>query len=226
MRITIALKESIFDCKIKITDSHGDRFYHASVFDEPCAITAEVFDSDFRLSLIPMAADVNEALDEMEWHSWKGKLAKKATGFLMGLVDKSLLRVGCEYLVTGVEDGDRLDVNLQSYAFGTFDRLDIFEMIPLSYSFFEVSSFNRYFKLTDAYEVNRKDVIKLAKKLAFAGGFGYGIICGIITYPLEMARIRLLSRNKRILRTLRKFNNFSNEKRQRFLEKQERFFNK
>ena len=229
VKIFLVLKESIYDCKIKISDSHGERNYYISALCEEgmtsSSITAEIFDNEFSISLVPITADVKSALDEIEDNDWKDKLAKKATGFLMNSLDKMILRVGCTYYIEGLQDGDRLDITLQSYAFGTFDRFDILELIPICYAFFEVSNFNKYYKLTNAYETNRKDVLKFAKTFAFAEILSNGFFLTLFTYPIQVSRVKRLTKNKKISKTLTKFNNLSDAERQRFLEKQEKFFN-
>ncbi len=228
-KIFLVLKESIYDCKIKIFDSQGERYYYISALYEEgmtsSSITAEVFDNKFSLSLIPITADVKSVLNEMEENDWKDKLAKKAAGFLMNSVDKTILRVGCNYHIEGLQDGDRLDITLQSYAFGTFDRFDILELVPICYTFFEVANFNEYYKLTDAYETNQKDVLKFAKTFASAAVLGNGFFLTLFTYPIQVSRVKCLTKNKKILKVLTKFNNLSDTERQRFLEKQENFFN-
>lgn len=230
MKITIVLKDSIYDCKIKITDSHGERYYHISALCEEgiksSAITAEIFDNDFSLSLIPMMTDTKKVLDEFDVNDWKDKVAKKASKVLFSALDKMFLRVGCNYNIVGLQEGDRLDISLQNYAFATFDRFDILELITMSYSFFEVSNFNDYYKLTDAYETNRKDVLKFAKTFAFSDIFGNGLFLTLFTYPIQVSRIKRLTKNKKILKTLTKFNNLSDTERQRFLEKQEKFLDR
>ena len=230
MKITLVLKESIYDCKIKISDSQGERYYYISALCEEglnsSSITAEVFDNEFSLSLIPITADVKPILNEFEKNDRKDKLAKKATGFLMNSLDKMILRVGCNYHIEGLQDGDRLDITLQNYVFGTFDKLDILELVPMSYMFFEVANFNEYYKLTDAYETNRKDVLKFAKTFAFADVLGNGFFLTLFTYPIQVSRVKRLTKNKKISKVLTKFNNLSDAERQRFLEKQEKFFDR
>ncbi len=225
MRITLVLKESIYDCKIQITDSKGSRYYMLALCDETAisSVTVDVFDDEFDLALIPVMPDTESLLNEWEENNWKDKLAKKASKFLLNTLDKMILRVGCNYHVVGLQDGDRLDISMQYYAFGTFDRFNILELAPICYMFFEASNFNDRFQLTNAYETNRKDVLKYAKTFAFADGLGNGLILSLFTYPIQVGRMKRLTNNKKILKTLTKFNHLSDTERQRFLEKQERF---
>lgn len=230
MKISLALKESIYDCKIKIIDSHGERYYYISALCEEEAtsssITAEVFDNDFDLTLIPIMPDTNSMLNDFEENNWKDRFAKKATKVLFSSLEKAILRVGCTYRVEQAHDGDRLDINLQTYILGTFDRFDILEFVPMCYMFFEVANFNEYYKLTDAYETNRKDVLKFAKTFAFAEVLGNGFFATLFTYPIQVSRAKHLTKNKKIAKVLTKFNNLSDTERQRFLEKQEKFLDK
>ena len=230
MKITLVLKESIYDCKIKISDSHGERYYYISALceDETVTpfITAEVYDNDFDLTLIPIMPDTTSMLNDFEENNWIDKFAKKATKVLFSSLEKAILRVGCTYRVEQVQDRERLDINLQTYTFGTFDRFDLLELIPMMYMFFEVSNFNNLFNLIDAYETNRRDVLKFAKTFAFADVLGNGFFLTLFTYPIQVSRIKRLTKNKKISKFLTKFNNLSDVERQRFLENQEKFFDR
>lgn len=230
MKITVVLKESIYDCKIKITDSCGERDYYISAICEDglnsSSIVVDVFDNEFSISLIPIMPDFNPMLNEFEPNNWKEKLATKATSVLLNSVEKNILRVGCNYNIVNLQDGDRLDITLQMYVYRTFDRFDILELIPMIYAFFEVTNFNDRFKLTDAYETNRKDVLKFAKTMNLIGIVGDGLFTTLIMYPIQVSRIKRLTKNKKILKTLTKFNKLSDKDRQRFLEKQEKFLDR
>ena len=218
MKISLILKESIYDCKIKITDSKGERFYYISALGEeekdPAPILLDVFDNEFSISLIPTIGDKTAMLNEFETNNWKDKLIKKVGSFLLDTFDRMPLHVGCDYHIVGLQDGDHLDITLQCYVFGTFDRLEILELIPVMYCFFEPSNSDKLYRLTNAYGINRKDVLKFVRSLAFLSLF---------TYPMQMARVKYLTRNKKVKKLLTKFNNLSDVERQRFFEKQEKY---
>jgi hypothetical protein len=93
----------------------------------------------------------------------------------------------------------------------------------MCYAFFEVSNFNNYFKLKKAYETNRKDVIKFAKSFALTDIFGTGFLGTLFTYPIQVGRIRYLTNNKKVFKTLYKFNNYTDDERQAFFEKLNKF---
>ena len=223
MRLTLFLRETIYDCRILITDSHGKREYYISALtnDGP-SVDAEFFDDDFSLSVIPMLTDSKNILNEFESNTLIDKFAKKLAKTLMNALDTMTLRVACTYRITGCQDGDRLDISLQSYVFGTFDRFDIFELAPIMYAFFEVFDLNRRFKLTEAYETNRTSVLKFIKKFALADAFG----SGILMYPIQMHRAKRLTNAKKISKTLLRFNAMDEAERERFLTKQEKYMNK
>lgn len=230
MRVSFVLKESIYDCKIQITDMQGCRHYLIPALTDNNMsnqhITVDIYGNEFNLTLIPLMPDMNSALNELEENSWKDRFAKKTTKLLASSLDKMVLRVGCTYHVSDLQDGNRLDIALQNYTFGTFDRFDLLELIPAMYMFFEVSKPEKRLRLINAYETNRKDVVKAARMLALADGFGNGFFLTLFTYPIQVSRIKHLTKNRKILKILTKFNEFSDLQRQQFLEKQERFFDR
>ena len=222
MEISLDLKESMYDCEIQITDTHGSRSYYisASGDDIPAhPVRAEIFDNECMIRLVPVMQNTKAVLSDFEVNTWKDKLAKKTSKMLLDAVDKTILRVGCDYKLVDLQDGDLLDINLQIYTFGTFDRFDLLGLFPVSYMFFEISKSNKFFKLAEAYGTNRKSVLKYVRSLSLTGILEYGILT-IFTYPVQVHRVKRLTRNKKILKHLTKFNTFSNAERQRFLDKQ------
>lgn len=229
MKIIFSLKESIYDCKLKITDTQGDCYYLIRApkdNDTPIEyITVDVCGTEFDLELIPLFPDVDSALNEIDNKHWTDKFVKKAAKGLFESLEKMILRVGCNYHISKLQDGDRLDINLQCYTFGTFDRYNILEMIPMMYMFFDVCHFNKRFTTTKAFETNRKDVLKSAKIWALSDGFVNGLFLGLLTYPIQVGRIRHLSKNKKINKVIHKLCHMSEIERQKIFAKQEEFFN-
>lgn len=230
MQIKFVLTESIYDCKIKITDSRGSRYYYISALceegAEPPFAVAEVFDGDFSLSLIPMMANTKAMMNEFDTNNWKEKLAQKAAGLILKSLEKIILHVGCSYHMVDVQDGDCLEIRFQTYAFGSFDRWELLALVPMCYAFFEVFGRKERYKLTDAFETNRKAVLKFTRTVLLMDSVFMGFFLLPITYFFQMSRTKRLTKNKKILKTLTKFNNLSAAERERFLEKQEEFFNK
>ncbi len=230
MKITLALSESIYDCKIEITDSNGSRDYYIPALevgaDTASYVTADIFDNDFDLKLTPVAINIKPTLGELEDTNWKDKFAKKTVDVLFSFVNKIMLQVECTYRVENVQDGDRLDINLQAYVFGRFDRFDLLELIPACYIFFEASSFNSRYRLTEAKAKNRKEVMRSARGLALTDLLGNGFFETLIAYPIQVNRMRYITSDKTVKKRLTRFNNLSESERQKFLDKQEKFFDR
>ena len=75
--------------------------------------------------------------------------------------------------------------------------------------------------LRDAFETNRKEVISLAKKLALLD-FGLHLI---VTYPFQVGRIKRLSKDKKIKKTLIAFDRMDENARQKILIRKEKYMN-
>lgn len=226
MKITFMLKDSSCDCKIQITDQQGIRYYYITTSHEDVTtnryITVEIFSDEFDLMIVPITPDFNSMIEDVETRSWMDRVAKKAAKVLGEAVDKGALRVGCNYYIKGLQDGDRLDIDLQSYIFGTFAQYLWLDLPPMIFVYYEVSNFNNRYEPYNAFGINRKDVIKTYRAFAFADSFDLGLLFSLISYPILMGRIRHLSKNKKIFKTIRKFHNMSEEQRQKVLENMEK----
>jgi hypothetical protein len=186
-------------------------------------VAVDVYGTEFDLALTPVMPAENSVLSGVDGDNWKDKLLNKAGKALFSFAEKMMLRVECRYHIDNLQDGDRLEISLQKYVFGTFDRYDILELIPMMYMFFEVSNFNARYKPAEAVGVNRKEFIKFAKSYVLTYIPSNGIFA-FITYPLQVGRIKRLSKNKKILKVLSKFHNMSEAERQKIIEKQEKMF--
>ena len=231
MTVSFVLKESVYDCMIKITDSHGEQCYYIPCLQEEGAnsssIMVEIFDYEFDLTLTPAMPNMSPLINEFEEKNWKDKLAKKASKLLCDAFEKTILRVGCCYHIDEIKDGDCIDITLQTYVFRTFDRYDLLEIYPVMYMFFEVFRDEKRLNLTTAFETNRKEVLKAARGITLASAFGVDFFLTLIlVYPIQISRVKRLTKNKKIAKTLKKFHNLSNAKRLEFLDKQEKFIDR
>ena len=225
MKVLLNLENSVFDCQVKITDSHGSRFYFISQGDDSSApryITIDVFDDSFTLSLVPVISSVKAQLNEENPRNFFEKTLKMLSKLGISTIESVALRIGCDYHISGLAEGDRLDISWQEMAF----RYSIFssfvlEETPIIYCFFEVFSFNKLCKLTNAYALNRKEYLKVLKKLSLIGGFSVWYIFEIFVFPIQKYILKRFSNDKIIKRKLIKFNSFSEEKRKKFLKKME-----
>lgn len=220
MKIKLQFDNSIYNCQVIIRDPSGSRTHTVNLEeDRPVSLETDVAGSDFRLTVIPKMADYESALAGADIQDWKDKLAAKVGRVLFSILDHMLLRVGCTYTVAGIPENGMICLSPQEYVFGMFDRFDLLELIPMAYMFFEASCNGVLCECTDAFATNRKEVLASARKLALVD-FGLHLL---FTYPIQVGRIKRLTSDKKVKRTLVKFNRSSQEQRQKILEKKEKF---
>ena len=223
MKATLSFSGSIYNCEVIIKDSFGSKNYIIELDGEqPVFLEIDIEGSSFEMTLIPEMADYRSALSNMEVHNWKDKLAKKIGGTLCSIMDRAVLRVGCTYRVCGIEENDVICLSGQEYIFESFDKLDLFDIVPMMYSFFEAYHNGLLCECTDTFAQNRKDVVSAAKKLVLLD-FGLHLI---ITYPLQIGRVKRLTSDKKVKSTIIKFNRMDKEERQKALDKKERIMSK
>lgn len=229
MKVRFVLDNSFYDCQLQITDRQGTRDFCLCVLSEDAIqfpfLDMDIAEDAFDLTVIPTMADYRSVLEEFDRTDWKDRFAQSATDLMLSAVEKMLLRVGCRYHIQGVQDGAVLHINSQEYAFGTFDRFDLLELIPMMYMFYEVSLCDHRFTLTDAFETNRNDVVRSAKKIALADILGNGFLGALFSYPIQVGRIKRLCQNKEIFKTLHAFDTMDAAERQKILDRKEQYFN-
>lgn len=217
MKLRLEFSNSIYDCQMIVKDAYGkyEQYFALAQKTDDAPLTAEieVDDGEVDLSLLPIAVNYGELLDDSEQQTWKDKLINKVVGKGLDLLLKSLLVVGCTYHISGVVDGDVLFVNCGWY--GHESQLD---MIPIAYMYYEVDGFGKTHIPTAAWGINRDEVIKGARKLALLD-FGPELI---FTYPIGVSRVKRLTKDKRVLKTLQKFYSLPEAKRQAIRAKMKR----
>lgn len=223
MKVFLHISDSIFSCNIEITDASGTQSHFVSLEeaepDRPYEMEIDVGSPDFTLTVIPNVDHYKAVLSDMEIQNWKDKLAKKVGNALLSMLDHSMLRVGCAYVITEAVENDVIHIRGQEYVFGTFDKLDLFGLIPMVYTFFEASRNGVLCRCSTAFPTNRKEVISHAKKLALCN-FGLQLI---FTYPFQMGRIKRLTTDRKVRKTLTKFNQLSEQNRKKVLARKEKF---
>lgn len=217
MKVLLQFFESIYNCQVTVKDASGERRYFADLFgvenDGENLLCIEVESGEFELTIEPTMVDYKDAFSQMKISDWKDKLARKIGNTLFSAVDNMFLRVGCSYSLSGVKDGDTVSVYCQQYAFGNYDKLDLLELIPMAYMFFEVYFKDIRCELLNAFGLNGKEVISSSRKIALIN-FGIGLLT---TYPIQVGRIKRLSSNRKIRKTLIRFNKMTEKKRKRYM---------
>ena len=226
MKVSLIISSSLYNCEVIVKDRLESKNYIVNLEDKQSdLLEIDVESANFELTLIPRMADYQPTFSDMEIQNWKDKLAQKVGNALCSMLDKMLLRVGCTYTVSGIKENDVIYVSGQEYCFGIFDKFDkfdLFELIPMAYMFFEASYNGVLCKCSDAFAMNRKQVISSAKKLVLLD-FGLHLI---FTYPIQVGRIKMLTSDRKIKKTLVKFNKLSEKERQEVLDKKEKFMSR
>ena len=216
MRLSLDFSNSPYDCEVIIKDRSEIHNYVVNVSDKQSE------SSRFELTLIPKMPDYKSAFSDMEIQNFKDRLAQKIGNTLCSVFDKMLLRVGCTYIISNAKDDNVIRIESQEYIFGTFDKFDLFELVPMAYMFFKASCNGDICKCSDAFAMNRKDVVSSAKKLVLID-FGLHLL---FTYPIQIGRIKKLTSDRKVKKTLIKFNTMDKKEREKFLSAQEQFISR
>ena len=223
MRVSLNFLNSLYSCETIIKDTSGIQNYVVNLEDKQSDfLEIDVESSNFELTLIPKMPDYKSAFLDMEVQNWKDWLAQKVGNALCSVLDKMLLRVGCTYMISDTKENDIICICGQEYIFGTFDKFDLFELVPMAYMFFEASCNGDICKCSDAFATNRKDVVSSAKKLVLID-FGLHLL---FTYPIQIGRIKNLTSDRKVKKTLIKFNTMDRKEREKFLSAQEQFISR
>jgi hypothetical protein len=223
MKLSLFFSNSLYNCEAIIKDTSGIKKYITN-FEEKQSdfLEIDVESSGFELTVIPKMPDYKSAFLDMEVQNWKDRLAQKVGNALCSTLDKMLLRVGCTYMISDTKENDIICICGQEYIFGTFDKFDLFELVPMAYMFFEASCNGDLCKCSDAFAMNRKDVVSSAKKLVLID-FGLHLL---FTYPIQIGRIKKLTSDRKVKKTLVKFNTLDKKEREKILNKKEKFMSR
>ena len=223
MKLSLFFSNSLYNCEVIVKDTSGIKKYVTNVEDKQSDfLEIDVESSSFELTVIPKMPDYKSAFLDMDVQNWKDWLAQKVGNALCSTLDKMLLRVGCTYMISDTKENDIICICGQEYIFGTFDKFDLFELVPMAYMFFEASCNGDLCKCSDAFALNRKEVISSAKKLILID-FGLHLL---FTYPIQIGRIKKLTSDRKVKGTLIKFNMLDKKEREKILNKKEEFMSR
>ena len=223
MNLSLFFSNSLYNCEAIIKDTSGIKKYVTNFEDKQSNfLEIDVESSSFELTVIPKMPDYKSAFSDMEVQNWKDRLAQKVGNALCSTLGKMLLRVGCTYMISDTKENDIICICGQEYIFGTFDKFDLFELVPMAYMFFEASCNGNLCKCSDAFALNRKEVISSAKKLILID-FGLHLL---FTYPIQIGRIKKLTSDRKVKETLIKFNMLDKKEREKILNKKEEFMSR
>lgn len=222
MKIRFVLGETPYNCELQVTDTFGTRCFLLEMpIDEDqtnASLEVDIYGYEFDLTLIPIMVDYQPELNNLETRKLKDKFVKKTLSWMLSSFENAILRVGTKYHITNIQNMDVLNIDIQAFAHDTSFIAEFFDFMPVMYTFYEVSQFGNRFELTDVCETNRKSVLKTAKTLAFTD-FGIHLI---FTYPIQVGRVKHLTKTKKIFKTLHKYHNMDEEKRQKLIDKFEK----
>ena len=217
------LENSLYACNVRITDAKQTRYYHVPQFD-PLVTTPHFFDVEIDskecdIAIAPIETDVDNLWNDTPPKNFFDKVASKCGKKLVSLINKIILRVTCEYHLTNLNDGDCIDIVAKQYIYDLWEH-ELFELLPMSYFFYEIEYNGKRAALKQAFGTNRNDLIKTARPLALLVSSGYGLL--FFLHPIQMMRIKYLSSKGKVFRTIKRFNKMTPEQRKKFEERVEK----
>ena len=219
--ITFILNDkSDFDCVLKITDVYGTKEYFVSNLNGENCLDAEIHGDKFELTLIPQDADYKSVLEEIPTESFGERLATKFLGKVLSSEEKYFLLAECRYEVSGIQDGQVIEIDPQIYACTILPISSILDLLAIRYYFFEASCRTSRFDLAEAKILNKDAVLKLYKKVAISS-YGLDVIW---KYPLKMSYPKHYAKDAVATEKLKEFVRMNDEQRQKIIDKSREFY--
>lgn len=220
--IRFEFDNSIYDCDLQIKDLAGVRTYHIPVLNaeegNDNIFETDILGDSIEITLTPVAANLsshmNEIRSDLKQEGWKGKLLFGFLNKVLSSLDGLCLRTSCTYRISDISDNSVYLVRLSGYVHGSTIIADLFNIFPIMYMHYEVLRNYNSFEPINALALNRKDIIRDAKKLAVLD-FG---LHTLIMYPIKVSRAKRLTKDKKVKKTLQKFYRLTPEKRQQLFD--------
>ncbi|MBQ2828930.1 MAG: hypothetical protein IJF20_06765 [Clostridia bacterium] len=217
---------------MQLKDSSGTRYFYLETENAEKSMGVDIFGDSFDVILTPMFPDFKKDLEEMKPEKLKDKIAKKVISTTMNFAKDVFLFVECTYHVENFCDGDTINLDMTVYdcPSNNFDDytlswlfFDIWCPFPVLYMFYDALLNQKRLEPTSTICLDKKKTLKKARQMTLIGT-GTGFFSTLIGYPINMARIRFLTREKRIFSTLLKFSRMDEEKRCKYIDEEDFLF--
>ena len=233
MRLEFNLQNSGL-CKITINDSGYIRHFFLNSEENTTKAEMDIYGNSFDLTIIPMQPDLMKDFDEIEEvdrNTLKGKILYKIASKAANFAKDIFFCVECTYHIENFCDGDVINITSLVYSYRSNDFSHTLWLLspempdavfPVGYMFYDVLLNSDRIEPKNTHCINRKATIKQARKFVIAGS---AIFLQVISYPIQMLRIRYLSREKKIFSSLLKFSKMKEDKRWKFIGDEDFFGN-
>ena len=226
MKLTLHLDATFFDCILRIRGEGGLDLSFRMTAAAPAGaaltdtVTVDIPESTCEITVRPQFCEqLREEVKEYRGDGFWDTLAVKALGkaadsaLRNGTLHTSLTyrldlreRLGNDLMGDGTL---HLTLTERNYAITSEWVMELLDLYPVCYTFFELSEGENAVTPAHALGVNRKDFLRFTRKFTLLQCAGWGLFL----YPIPMLRLRHLIRPRYILRRLKKLYRLPPEKR-------------
>ncbi|MBQ8753118.1 MAG: hypothetical protein IJZ13_08460 [Clostridia bacterium] len=225
MTVLFRLCQSSTACRLHITDAAGKRVvFLAMDFLAPtdACYSVELYGDSAEITAVPIAYAAPQAGAGV-----KGWLKMQGRRWLAALENAVCFQVGCSYRLDSLQEREEILLKEQTYACTSYTADLVFDLVPVDYLFFEAVRHGKRQTPTAARCTNKRSALKASRTAALLsasdGGFGcLSFLLCLPIFPLQMLRVRFLTRNRRMFRTLARFHRMSEVERQKVLRRNDR----
>ncbi len=205
--------------RMQITDSSGTRYFYMETEKEAKNMEFDIFGDSFDLIVTPRFPDNEKIFKDEKPEKFMDKLGKRAIKSLVNFSKDMYFMTECAYHFENFHDGDTVNIKMTIYSFPSNNWGEnwlYIELIgfPVEYMFYDASLSGKRLEPKSALCLNRKKVIRRARPFLLVS---YDSLLTIISYPLQMIRIRYLSGKRKIFSTLLNFSRMDEEKRWKYI---------
>ncbi len=223
MKLTFHLEATLYDCILRVGGEGGFHADYRMTATAPLGsalmdtVTVEVPGHTCEVTVSPQYPE--ELREEVKGFRVDGGFWAKLTAKALGrLADTGLrsftLHTALTYRInlrdrlgSDLMDDGALHLTLTERNYTTTSKTssEIFELLPVYYTFFELAEGETAISPVRAEGVNRKRMRRLVRKLVLLQCVSECVgALGLIAYPFFMGRVKHLTRDRPVLRRLRK----------------------